>query len=336
MHTLYMDRPYQPQVDTLSGTESNPAFTDDRGLLPIRSVAQITGVNPITLRAWERRHDLIRPTRTPAGHRLYSQADIRTIQRIQELAGGGMGMAQIAALLEQEPRSAESAVRTEPSVAPSTLLDRVMQAAMALDPAALRVAETTALVWLTPEDYLREVLIESLAQLEARTAWPDRDLGLVWLAEYIKGLADWVADAPGRIDSPVVMMDMIGGPGKPFTAGGLRLFCALHDEHIHLRLMPSGLRESQREQLVRRWAAKAWVRISTDETPVAREERSSVAGARLFRCRLPALEPEDGERAVDSMHRWRRLVEKDIRHCREDVSRVLQGARSDARPATRH
>ncbi|MGM0516501.1 MAG: MerR family transcriptional regulator [Pseudomonadota bacterium] len=324
----------------MSRTETKPALTDDRGLLPIRSVSQITGVNPITLRAWERRYDLIRPTRTPAGHRLYSQQDIRTIQRIQELAEGGMGMAQIAALLEQEPREAEpaepAAVRAEPSVAPSTLLDRVMQAAMALDPAALRAAETTALVWLTPEDYLREVLIESLAQLEARTAWPDRDLGLVWLAEYIKGRADWVADAPGRVDSPVVVVDTVGDPGQPFTAGGLRLFSALHDEHIHVRLMPSGLQESQREQLVRRWAARAWVRISIDDTPVARDGPSSIAGARLFRCRLPPLEPGDGEQAVDFMHRWRRLVEKDIRHCREDVSRVLHGGHSDVRPATRH
>jgi DNA-binding transcriptional MerR regulator len=330
---------HQPQVGPLSRIEANPVLTDEMSLLPIRSVARITGINPITLRAWERRYDLIRPTRTPAGHRLYSQQDIRTIQRIQELAEGGMGMARIAALLErkpQEPEPAEPAVSAEPSVAPSTLLDRVMRAAMALDPAALRAAETTALVWLTPEDYLREVLIESLAQLEARTAWPDRDLGLVWLAEYIKGRADWVADAPGRTDSPVVVIDTIGGPGQPFTAGGLRLFSALHDVHIHVRLMPSGLQESQREQLVRRWAARAWVRISTDDPAPPRDGPSSAAGARLFRCRLPALEPGDGEQAVDFMHRWRRLVEKDIRHCRENVSRVLQGGRSDVRPATRH
>lgn len=33
-------------------------------LFPIREVARLTGVNPVTLRAWERRYGLIQPMRT--------------------------------------------------------------------------------------------------------------------------------------------------------------------------------------------------------------------------------------------------------------------------------
>lgn len=311
----------------MSTTESSPAETESQALLPIRSVSQITGVNPITLRAWERRYDLIRPTRTPAGHRLYSQADIRTIQRIQELAESGMGFAQIASLLEQEgPDTGGSASESAPLLAtqphvspPRSLLDRVMRAAIDLDPSELRTAEATALMWLTPEDYLREVLIEALAQLEARTAWPDRDLGLVWLAEYIKGRAEWVADAPGRPPGPVVVIDNLV-PGRPFSAGGLRLFTALHDDQFHVRLLPTGLTETQRTQMARRWGARAWIRLDTTrpEHPVG-----SAAGARVFWCELPLLEPENGNEAVDFMQRWRELVEKDIQHCREQVAEAL-------------
>jgi hypothetical protein len=32
---------------------------------PIREVSRLTGVNPVTLRAWERRYGLIQPTRAP-------------------------------------------------------------------------------------------------------------------------------------------------------------------------------------------------------------------------------------------------------------------------------
>ena len=339
MHKLYTQR--QPQVGKLSRTDQNPVDIDEKGLLPIRSVAQITGVNPITLRAWERRYDLIRPTRTPAGHRLYSQQDIRTIQRIQELAETGMGFAQIAALLEQESQPSASRAEPEPAPAPvtppSSLLDRVMQAAIDLDPAALRAAEAAALLWLTPDDYLREVLVEALAHLEARTAWPDRDLGLIWLAEYIKGRADWVADTPGRNDAAVVVIDTADGPGQPFTAGGLRLFSALHADRHHVRLLPSGLSETQREQLARRWSAKAWVRISTTGSPDPEHEPpGSLAGARVFRCRLPALEPEGGDQAVDFMQRWRRLVEEDIEHCRQEVAKALWPAQRRPNTATRH
>ncbi|MBH3309707.1 MerR family DNA-binding transcriptional regulator, partial [Pseudomonas mosselii] len=39
-------------------------------LLPMRDVVSLTGINPVTLRAWERRHGLISPQRTEGGHRL--------------------------------------------------------------------------------------------------------------------------------------------------------------------------------------------------------------------------------------------------------------------------
>ena len=41
------------------------------------AVSSLTGVNSVTLRAWERRYNLIRPQRTAKGHRLYTQRDVR-------------------------------------------------------------------------------------------------------------------------------------------------------------------------------------------------------------------------------------------------------------------
>ncbi len=316
------------QVGTLSTSETKSVETDAQGLLPIRAVSQVTGVNPITLRAWERRYDLIRPTRTPAGHRLYSQQDIRTIQRIQELAEGGMGFAQIAALLEQESQAAPPASQPapEPVAPPHSLLQRVMQATMNLDPAELRAAEVNALLWLSPEDYLREVLIESLAYLEARPAWPDRDVGLAWLSEYIKGRADWVADAPGRPVGPLVVIDQVA-PGQPLTASALRLFTALHDDHLRARLIPTGLGESQRAQLARRWDAQAWVRLGRpDQVPKAASAR---IGAKVFWCDLPTLPASGGEQAVDFMQGWRQIVEQDIQRCRQQIRTTLDGGTGD-------
>lgn len=40
---------------------------DSEGLYPIREVARLTGINPVTLRAWERRYGLIEPKRTEVG-----------------------------------------------------------------------------------------------------------------------------------------------------------------------------------------------------------------------------------------------------------------------------
>ena len=63
---------------------------------PIRTVSEITGVNSVTLRAWERRYGLIKPLRTPKGHRLYSQQDIQLIQDVLDRLSEGMSISQIA------------------------------------------------------------------------------------------------------------------------------------------------------------------------------------------------------------------------------------------------
>lgn len=77
-------------------------------LFPIREVARLTGVNPITLRAWERRHALIRPTRTLSGHRLYSHADVERVRCIQMWIQRGVPVGKVSAILARtqttEPR----------------------------------------------------------------------------------------------------------------------------------------------------------------------------------------------------------------------------------------
>lgn len=74
-----------------------------QGLFPIRTVVAETGVNAITLRAWERRYGLIRPVRTPSGHRLYSQADIDLVRRIMQLQDKGIPVSRAIAWLKQHP-----------------------------------------------------------------------------------------------------------------------------------------------------------------------------------------------------------------------------------------
>jgi DNA-binding transcriptional MerR regulator/methylmalonyl-CoA mutase cobalamin-binding subunit len=67
------------------------------GLFPIRTVSELTGVNAITLRAWETRYGLIEPIRKSSGHRLYSQEHIDLINRVVGLLDRGMRIGQINA-----------------------------------------------------------------------------------------------------------------------------------------------------------------------------------------------------------------------------------------------
>ncbi|MBB3191694.1 MerR family transcriptional regulator [Halomonas cerina] len=88
----------------MSDKATHPA---DTPLYPIREVSRLTGVNSVTLRAWERRYGLIRPQRTPKGHRLYAREDIDRIERILQWLNRGVPVSQVRDLLEQ-PDSVEA------------------------------------------------------------------------------------------------------------------------------------------------------------------------------------------------------------------------------------
>jgi|GEM_PF-1296333 len=77
-------------------------------LYPIREVSRITGVNSITLRAWERRYGLIEPVRTPSGHRLYTDEHIQQIQTAVSLNQQGIPISRVKTLLEK-PAEIDSA-----------------------------------------------------------------------------------------------------------------------------------------------------------------------------------------------------------------------------------
>lgn len=73
----------------------------EEGIYPIREVSRLTGVNAVTLRAWQRRYGLVQPARTEKGHRLYSEQDIRQIGEILSWLERGVSIGQVKGLLSE-------------------------------------------------------------------------------------------------------------------------------------------------------------------------------------------------------------------------------------------
>jgi len=69
-------------------------------LYPIRTVSELTGVNAITLRAWETRYGLIEPIRKESGHRMYRQSDINRVNEIVGLTARGIRVGQVKEFLD--------------------------------------------------------------------------------------------------------------------------------------------------------------------------------------------------------------------------------------------
>src|SRR3954452_5831705 len=77
-------------------------FDPRRGVYMISVAAELAGMHPQTLRIYESR-GLIQPKRSPKNTRLYSQADVDRLRRIQELTSEmGMNLAGVERVFELE------------------------------------------------------------------------------------------------------------------------------------------------------------------------------------------------------------------------------------------
>jgi DNA-binding transcriptional MerR regulator/methylmalonyl-CoA mutase cobalamin-binding subunit len=105
------------------------------GRYRIQAVAELTGVQEATLRAWERRYGLPAPERTATGYRLYSHKDVETVKRMVELCARGMAPADAARALGSHghaPTAAEA--QGDPY---DTAAQRLVEAARRMHPAAI-------------------------------------------------------------------------------------------------------------------------------------------------------------------------------------------------------
>ena len=72
---------------------------------PIKVVSQMTGVSVFVIRAWEKRYNVVTPSRTETNRRLYSEEDIEKLKLLNEAVRSGHNIGGIAHLSINELRS---------------------------------------------------------------------------------------------------------------------------------------------------------------------------------------------------------------------------------------
>lgn len=84
----------------------SPDYGEDRALYAMSVAADLTGVHPQMLRAYEAK-GLVAPHRTPGGTRRYSGNDVARIQRITELIASGLNLEGVQQVLRLEAETQE-------------------------------------------------------------------------------------------------------------------------------------------------------------------------------------------------------------------------------------
>ena len=161
------------------------------GYLRIGEFGERVGVSPDVLRAWERRYGLLRPDRSEGGFRLYSNADLARVRRVQALVGRGLSVAEAArhTLREADP-DGESAtgpgelatdaggttpgpqdgpMPTHPGVLDPTTMSvsshRLAESLESYDEAGAQQALDGLFSSFSPETVIREVILPQLARM---------------------------------------------------------------------------------------------------------------------------------------------------------------------------
>lgn len=133
--------------------------TDESASFRIGEVARRTGVSVSTLRAWERRYELLEPLRTDGGHRLYSEVDVGRVRAMQRLIDEGWSASAAAREVRRTPASVTPLTPVAGTGDPAgSLTERLKQALDAFDASAVDAVLDDTLARLTLPMALDEVV----------------------------------------------------------------------------------------------------------------------------------------------------------------------------------
>lgn len=223
---------------------------------PIRTVSALTGINPITLRTWERRYGLIAPIRTPKGHRLYSKEQIAMLHRIAALVDSGIPISQInfslltADIEERDLQEKEFWDR---------LISRMINAVTRFEEAILENTYNEALALYSIDIVTERLLIPMLKKLGERWASGEGTVAEEhFFGVYLRNKLGARFHHRKRLDyGPILLTACL--PGEKHDSGVLLFALEAHDQgyrtimlgsELPLEELPAAVKQSRCDAIV--------------------------------------------------------------------------------------
>jgi DNA-binding transcriptional MerR regulator len=194
----------------------------ESGLLRIGELSRRSGVSPELLRAWERRYDLLRPTRSAGGLRLYSAADLERVQEMQRHLAGGLAAAEAAMLASRFAEPTSSAVALD------DLRRELDNALLAFDEPRGQTIVDSLLAAATLDAVLSKVVVPDLHELGE--GWERGEVSVAqehFAASVLRGRLLGLARGWGRGLGPRVLLAC--APGEQHDLGLICFGLALRE-----------------------------------------------------------------------------------------------------------
>jgi MerR family transcriptional regulator, light-induced transcriptional regulator len=150
----------------------------------IRTVSSMTGLSQYTIRAWERRHHILNPSRTESNRRVYSDSDVSRLQLLRQTVEAGHSIGQASQLTNDElreltafsmPEEAQVSHQREGDDS-QHLLDIGIAALNRLDEDAFRDALARGTTFLGALGFIENLILPLLSHIEHR--WMEKSISI--------------------------------------------------------------------------------------------------------------------------------------------------------------
>jgi DNA-binding transcriptional MerR regulator len=182
----------------------------------IKAVSQATGLSIETLRAWERRYQVVEPRRDANGRRAYEPDDVIRLRKLREATERGHPISRLARLGEQDLDGLLQSTRRdtiEPSASARSLGDQILSAVEDYRPGDCDQLVAMALALLPVSQVVTEVLAPTLVEVGER--WHRGQLSIAQeriISAAVRKQLSSVLDTYSRIaDGPVMVLSTPAG-----------------------------------------------------------------------------------------------------------------------------
>ncbi|MBA2870140.1 DNA-binding transcriptional MerR regulator [Anoxybacillus calidus] len=139
-------------------------MSSQEGKYNIKAVSKMLGIQPGTLRAWERRYQIIAPKRNESGHRLYTEEHVKILKWLISKINKGFTISQAVSLLEKNGMEATSSFTDEErSDFDVHLMDELLEALLSFDENRANELMNRAFSMYTVEKVVVDILGSLLA-----------------------------------------------------------------------------------------------------------------------------------------------------------------------------